>query len=120
MKNQDAGFVHSDQLAKVKIDTYPFQKYGMLEGEVIHFGADASETAGGRPEEINPEGRLAVTANYKTHIRLKAQELVAGGETMKLLPGMQVIAEIKLGDRTVLEYILSPVQKAVHEAGRER
>jgi hypothetical protein len=38
----------------------------------------------------------------------------------KLLPGMQVIAEVRLGERTVLEYLLSPVQKAIKEAGRER
>lgn len=120
VKNQDAGFIHADQHAKVKVVSYPFQKYGMVDGEVAHFGADASETAGGRPEEVNPEGRLAVTANYKTHIRLRAQDLHWNGETLQLLPGMQVVAEIKLGDRTVLEYLLSPVQKAVHEAGRER
>jgi HlyD family secretion protein len=37
-----------------------------------------------------------------------------------LLPGMQLTAEIKLAERTVLEYLLSPVQKIASEAGRER
>jgi multidrug efflux pump subunit AcrA (membrane-fusion protein) len=38
----------------------------------------------------------------------------------RFIPGMQVNAEIHLGTRSVLEYLLSPVQKVAHEAGRER
>jgi len=49
-----------------------------------------------------------------------AQELRLGEARHALLPGMQLTAEIKLAERTVLEYVLSPVQKVVHEAGRER
>lgn len=120
VKNQDSGFVFPKQGAKVKVMSYPFQKYGMVEGEVDHFSADASDTAGGRPEQINPESRLAVTSHYKAHIRLKDQVLRAQGETFRLLPGMQVVAEVHMGHRTILEYLLSPVQKAVKEAGRER
>ena len=48
------------------------------------------------------------------------QSLVAEGFSYALTPGMQVAAEIHLGTRTVLEYLLSPVTKAFHEAGRER
>jgi HlyD family secretion protein len=46
--------------------------------------------------------------------------LESDGHRYPLAPGMQVMAEIHLGERTVLEYLLSPVQKAFHEAGRER
>jgi HlyD family secretion protein len=46
--------------------------------------------------------------------------LVADGRRYALQPGMQVMGEIHLGTRTILEYVLSPVQKAFHEAGRER
>jgi HlyD family secretion protein len=42
------------------------------------------------------------------------------GRPLRLMPGMQVSAEIHLGTRTVLEYLLSPVQKIAHDAGRER
>jgi HlyD family secretion protein len=48
------------------------------------------------------------------------QQLESDGHRYDLAPGMQVLAEIHLGERTVLEYLLSPVQKAFHEAGRER
>ena len=45
---------------------------------------------------------------------------LAQGVRYSLVPGMQVAAEIHLGTRTVLEYLLSPVSRAFHEAGRER
>ena len=81
---------------------------------------DATDTFGGRPEEMNPENRLSVQANYKAHVKLKAQHLNALGQRFELKPGMQVVAEIHLGERTVMDYLLSPVQKTVREAGRER
>ena len=87
---------------------------------LVHLGADATDTVGGRPEELSPENRLNVQANYKAHVKLKAQQLNAQGETFELRPGMQVVAEIHLGERTIMDYLLSPVQKAVREAGRER
>lgn len=51
---------------------------------------------------------------------LKQQHLESNGHRYAVAPGMQVMAEIHLGERTVMEYLLSPVQKAFHEAGRER
>jgi HlyD family secretion protein len=51
---------------------------------------------------------------------LNRQELLADGQRYPLQPGMQVAGEIHLGTRTVMEYLLSPVQKAFHEAARER
>lgn len=120
IKNSDAGFITRTTPAKIKVASFPFQKYGLVEGEVAHFSADASDTVGGRPEEINQEGRLAVTANYKAQIKLKDQHLMRDNKTFRLLPGMQVVAEIHLGSRSILEYLLSPVQKTVSEAGRER
>ncbi|HMW80944.1 MAG TPA: HlyD family type I secretion periplasmic adaptor subunit, partial [Accumulibacter sp.] len=57
---------------------------------------------------------------YKALLRLDAQHLETDGNRLRLTPGMQVIAEIQQGQRTVMEYLLSPVQKAWQEAGRER
>jgi HlyD family secretion protein len=74
----------------------------------------ASPGAAGAPRA--PGEALA----YRTLVNLDRQALVADGVTHRLAPGMQVTAEIHLGTRTVLEYLLSPVQKAWHEAGRER
>ena len=57
---------------------------------------------------------------YKTLVNLKSQFLEADGQRYSLAPGMQVSAEIHLGTRTVMEYLLSPVTKAFQEAARER
>lgn len=116
VENEDAGFIHTRQPAKIKILAYQFQKYGMVDGTVIHIGADASDKQPNTAD--NKDGQQA--ARYRALVSLKAQTLAADGERFHLTPGMQVSAEVKLGTRTVLEYLLSPVQKAFHEAGRER
>ncbi len=59
-------------------------------------------------------------SGFRTIVSLKAPYLERDGAKHQLSPGMQVSAEINLGSRTVLEYLLSPVQKTLHEAGRER
>ena len=57
---------------------------------------------------------------HRALINLGSDYLQSQGRQLRLVPGMQVNAEIHLGTRTVLEYLLSPVQKIAHEAGRER
>jgi HlyD family secretion protein len=47
-------------------------------------------------------------------------KLKLDGTLFQLAAGMQISADIMLGTRTVAEYLLSPVRKASHEAGRER
>ncbi len=115
--NDDVGFVHEGQPVKVKVAAFPFQKYGMVEGSVTHVSADASDTPSGRGGA--PAAGESMS-RYRALIELATQELANDGVSHLLSAGMQVNAEIKLGERTVLEYILSPVQKAFHEAGRER
>ena len=66
------------------------------------------------------EQPAATGSGYRTLVSLKTAYLEADGKRYPLSPGMQVTAEINLGTRTVLEYILSPVQRTLHEAGRER
>jgi HlyD family secretion protein len=122
IKNDDVGFVHSQQQVKVKLAAYPFQKYGMLDGEVIHVGPDASEgDRQGQGEQNGTESRPpSPRLTYKALVALKTQKLEARGQIFKLVPGMQVTAEIHQGQRTVMEYLLSPVQKTLHDSGRER
>lgn len=115
VKNEDVGFVYPDQKARIKLATYPFQKYGMVEGKVVHVSADATEESGRKDGKTNPSQLV-----YKVVIRPGTPYLELDGERLKLAAGMQVIAEIHQGRRTVLEYLLSPVRKAFMEAGRER
>lgn len=119
VKNEDVGFVYPNQKTRVKLAAYPFQKYGMIEGTVIYVGADASDGASSAADK-GKDQKAAPQLTYKALVRLAAQSLEIEGEKLRLSPGMQVIAEIHQGRRTVMEYLLSPVQKAFHEAGRER
>ncbi len=112
LQNQDAGFVRAGQPAKLKLASFPFQRYGMLEGRVLRISADSTERNAADP------ARAALA--YRALVELAAQELRAGDGSHGLLPGMQLTAEIRLADRTILEYLLSPVQKIAAEAGRER
>ena len=115
--HDDAGFVAPKQPVKLKLATYPFQKYGMVAGEVKRVSPDASEVGESRSAR---GGESGAGAGYRTLVSVKAPYLEADGKRYPLSPGMAVTAEINLGTRTVLEYILSPVQRTLHEAGRER
>lgn len=118
ISHDDIGFVRERQAAQVKLAAYPFQKYGMVPGQVKRVSPDASDPADGRGDRRGGEGG---TPGYRTLVTLDTPYLEsADGKRHVLQPGMQLTAEIHLGTRTVLEYLLSPVQKAVHEAGRER
>jgi hemolysin D len=122
VKNEDAGFVHKDQHVKLKLTAYPFQKYGMVEGIVQQVSVDASERNINQ-KDTNQNDNNSLTQPplaYKAVVQLNKQSLSIDGDTLKLTSGMQVAAEIKLGDQTVMEYLLSPVRKAFHEAGHER
>lgn len=120
--NDDAGFVRTGQEAKLKLAAFQFQKYGMAKGTVAQISADATEApnpntrSGELAGRDRPSGALA----FRALIDLESQALESDGRLYPLVPGMQLIAEVNLGRRSVLEYLLSPVRKAFHEAGRER
>jgi hemolysin D len=117
VKNEDVGFTAPGQLVKVKLATFAFQKYGMLEGSIAHLSADAISS--GEPNKQNEAGIGPTT--YRALVKLHTQQLQApSGERLRLAPGMQVTVEVHQGQRTILEYLISPVQKVRQEAARER
>lgn len=122
ISNQDVGFVQAGQPAKLKVAAFQFQKYGLLDGKVLHVNADATEapSPNTRSDALTGRDRPMGPLAFRTLVELASQELSADGQRYALQPGMQVAGEIHLGTRTVLEYLLSPVQKAFHEAARER
>ena len=123
VKNDDVGFVYPQQQVKVKLAAYPFQKYGMLEGRVRRIGPDAIEpqNTNSNKDAADKDTTTRPSLNYRAIVELQAQELrTTSGEELKLVPGMQVIAEINQGQRSVMDYLLSPVSKALRESGRER
>ena len=99
----------------------------MLDGEVVTVGADASDEQQGQQGQQgrgqqgqNGNGDKSPATIYKALVSLDTQQLTVDKAQFKLVPGMQVTAEINQGKRTVLEYILSPLEKTVRESGRER
>ena len=121
VSNDDVGFIRQGQPVRLKLSTFQFQKYGMVEGSVRQISADASENQNSATASVEiGRNKTALPLTYKMIVQMNAQDLVAQGVKYSLTPGMQVAAEIHLGTRTVMEYLLSPVTKAFHEAGRER
>lgn len=116
VKNEDVGFVQAGQQVRVKVAAYPFQKYGLIEGRIQTLAPDA-QSNNSNPSQPAPQG-------YKALVKLETQFLESlNGDTRQrkgLEAGMQVAAEIHQGRRTIMEYLLSPVQKVSAEAGRER
>ena len=122
VSNQDVGFIRPGQDVKLKLVAFQFQKYGMLEGRVRQVSADATEapSANTRSDALSGRDRPMGPLAYRALVDLKSQTLDAERERYRISSGMQVAGEIHLGTRSILEYVLSPVQKAWHEAGRER
>jgi len=118
VSNEDIGFVRPGQSVKLKFAAYTFQKYGMGIGTVEHVSADAQSEEEARDKGVQEGGHRPL--RYKALITLSASSLETVGVKYPLSVGMQTTAEILLGQRTVMEYLLSPVKKAWHEAARER
>jgi HlyD family secretion protein len=123
VKNDDVGFVYPQQKVKVKLAPYPFEEYGMLDGEVTRVNADSdsdNQSSQSKDQSQSKDKQQAQPSVYKAIISFNSQILEAEGKHLKLVPGMQVVAEINQGSRTVMQYLLSPVSKTLVESGHER
>ncbi|HAS6938095.1 HlyD family type I secretion periplasmic adaptor subunit [Vibrio parahaemolyticus] len=105
--NKDVGFVIPGQTVEVKIDTFPYTKYGTVPADVVHVSRDA----------VKDEQFGMV---FPVRIRLQKDNIKVEENLVPLQPGMTVVAEIKTGQRRVIEYLLSPLQQYQSEAMRER
>jgi hemolysin D len=100
--NQDIGFVTKEMEVAIKIDTFDFQKYGLIHGNVKHIADDAIED-----EKLGPVYEIAIAPNDTT---LKGE-----GKTLSIHPGMSVTAELKVGKRRVIEFFIYPMIKYLDE-----
>ena len=101
--NQDIGFIHPGQQAELKLDTFPFQKYGTIDAELFYVSPDAQEG-----EKIG--------LVYKIKLRPKRFTIRVRDKDVPIVPGMAVSAEIKTGKRRVIEFFISPFIKYVDES----
>jgi len=116
----NGGFVQTGQAVKLKLAAYPFQKYGMVKATVEHVSPDAAELPDVRERDRkDTQEHVMPPSGFRTLIVLDQSYLERDGRNFEASAGMLVSAEIHLGERTVMEYLLSPVSKTLHEAGRE-
>jgi len=107
LENKDIGFVSKNQTAEIKIDTFPFTKYGVIDGTVISVSTDAVN---------NEEMGLVFTMRSS----MNSSTIKVNGVDVKLSPGMSVSIEVKTGKRRIIEYLARPVEVALSGALIER
>lgn len=105
---RDIAFVRPGQPALVKISAYDFSIYGGIEGEVSNITADSlvDQNSG--------------ETFYQVRVKTAKSELVKDGRTYAIIPGMIASVDIMTGHKTILHYLLKPINKAKDEALRER
>jgi len=105
--NKDIGFVHDGQDAEIKIESFPFTKYGTIRGDVKTVSRDA----------VLDENQGWV---YPARFNLWETKMLVGNKYVTLSPGMSVTVEIKTGKRRMIQYLLAPLQEYQDESLRER
>jgi adhesin transport system membrane fusion protein len=105
---KDIAYVTPNMEANIKLTAYDYTIYGSFPGKVIHISADTFEDENSRDSE----------PYYKVLVTVEAQALEKNGESIEIRPGMLAEAELNVGDKTVLQYLLKPLFKT-SEAFRE-
>ena len=128
VSNRDIGFIHPGQDAQIKVDTFPFTRYGLLEGRIITVSQDAIvRDVSSEKAKDNVADRDATSSepkgqelSYVARVSLDNTQMQIDDVVANVLPGMAVTTEIKTGSRTIMSYLLSPLQKYRHDILRER
>lgn len=118
--NKDIGFIREGQAVRVKLEAYPFTDYGLIEGVVETISRDAIDLGAQGSERDKNNRPVQPGLVYAARIRLKTNTIRVGGQDRPIGPGLAVQAEIKTGERRIIQYLLSPIAKTMNEAGRER
>jgi hemolysin D len=105
--NKDIGFVDEGQAVEVKIETFPFTRYGTIDAEMVDVSNDA----------VTDEENGLV---YAGRLLMQKSAIQIGEKLVNLTPGMAVTVEIKTGKRRLIEYVLSPLLRYRQESLGER
>ena len=106
--NKDIGFIEEGQAVVIKIESFPYTRYGYLTGTVKSVSLDAIEH-----EQLGLVFQAMVQVDQDTPFMVE-------GKAIQLSAGMNVTAEIKIGERRVISYFLSPLQTKIEESLREK
>lgn len=129
--NPDIGFVEVGQPVTIKVDAFPFTRYGTLEGTVVNISRDgvdqrtsptlsdaASLTKPGSGAPSSPA--RGDTLAFPAKVSISRQSIHVDGKEVRLLPGMAVTVEVKTGRRRVIDYVLSPLREIQSASLTER
>ncbi|CAA0117080.1 Hemolysin secretion protein D, chromosomal [BD1-7 clade bacterium] len=105
--NRDIGYVNQGDKVQVKLEAFPYTKFGVINGHIARLSSDAVA-----------DKKLGLV--YNTLVKIEAQAVNVGAKSVNLTPGMQGSAEIKTGDRRLIEFFLSPLLKLKGETFKER
>ncbi len=131
--NLDIGFVKLGQTASVKVDAFPFTRFGVLHGKVVSIAPEAVDEQTAKRALANvTAGANSATAQssgapgqpdvfvFPVTIALDETTIKVGDADIPIAPGMTTTVEIKTQERRVIDYLLSPLAKLSSEAFRER
>jgi hemolysin D len=113
--SSDVGFVKPGDSVRMKLDAFPFQKYGTLTGKITVVSQDAFS-----PESMPLDGRRAQGDYYLARVSLVSEKLEKNPDNAIVRPGSTLSGEIKVGQRSVLSYFLYPIIRTFDESMRER
>jgi hemolysin D len=118
---RDDGFVNVGDTVAVKFDTFPYHQYGLAYGTVRTISADSFDS---QDEQRNPTGMVPLPTNttdlfYRARIAIDRVALHDTPPDFRIMPGMPTTADIKVGKRTVLTYLLGRVLPVASEGMRE-
>ncbi len=127
IKNKDIGFIEPDQPAAVKIDAFPFTRYGTVEGTVTMVSRSAvdnrdssTSNAAERSQRDNSSKSPGEYLVYPAIVTLAQSWIGINNKQIPLSPGMGVTVEIKVKPRRVIDYVLSPLRELVFHSAHER
>ncbi len=117
IKSSDVGYVKQNDPVVIKVDAFPYQKHGFLHGHVRSIGEDSFNLGAGTQSDVS--GPATAGVYHHSQIALTDTHLDDMPEGARLIPGMTLTAEIKVGTRTIISYFLYPITRGLHESIRE-
>lgn len=119
VKSKDIARIRTGDSVRIKLDAFPFQKHDTLPGEVRVISENSFQTANTGMPDVHSSKQEVAEAFYRARIRLLSLQLRNVPAGFRLLPGMRVRAEIKVGQRSVISYFLYPIIRVFDESLRE-
>lgn len=130
LPNQDIGFVREGQQVDIKVNAFPFTRYGVLRGVVKRVSKDAItepdaqktqwDPTSGSPKAPSGGGQATKNLVFPIEVEIMQDYINIDGRNISLIPGMGISAEIKTDRRRIIEYLISPVYDLMNSSLHER